>query len=615
MRPSRPESDSRRDVQRDAEGDDGRDEWRDEPRAAPGRARRAEWAVLLLAAILWLPALPVRDLWSPDEPRIAQVAEELRAATETRGLGAAFVLELNGEPYSQKPPLYYWMSAALGSSWGHVDPWAARLPSTLAGIAGIALTMALARVLFPALGARAAPWAGLLLLLSFRWGELSQRASLDVVLSALELAALVAWLRFVRGEWTRERAWPCTHALLGLGMLVKGPVALLPLAVIGLGTAWSRRRDAVPLPETSGLWAPRNFALSIGPFLLWGGVVLASTPAGFFHDAVVDNLIGRFFSGTSHARPFYYYAAQLPLEFLPSALLLPAAFVAGRRALKSATGDAVSWRVLAVWSATFLVFFSLSAGKRGSYLLPLFPALSVAAAVGAHELFSGRSRLPFRFGAIASGIALALGGLAAAGLWSGARTSPIALGSGSGFGRSFEVPDSFLVACVAIGAAAAFAGALAIARGWSCERRSGGIAAGLVALQLAVSQLLYPALDVERSLRPIAEAASALALPEEPIGVFRHPSLKPGLAYYADGPAGRFVDLQSRGEVDAFLSEQGRVLIAEPSRNDALGEPPLPVQARFRDGERTVWVLAPSRRADRARSAGWKHAVSPGTPR
>ena len=72
--------------------------------------------MLAVAALVWLPALDGRDLWSPDEPRIAQVAEELRAGHA--GPTGALLLHLDGQPYSQKPPLYYWLAAALGAPFG-----------------------------------------------------------------------------------------------------------------------------------------------------------------------------------------------------------------------------------------------------------------------------------------------------------------------------------------------------------------------------------------------------------------------------------------------------------------------------------------------------------------
>ena len=66
-----------------------------------------------------------------------------------------------------------------------------------------------------------------------------------------------------------------------------------------------------------------SWLLSLGPIAAWVGTAIALAPAGFAEAAVEENLVGRFFQGTSHARPLYYYLYQLPLDFLPWSLLLP----------------------------------------------------------------------------------------------------------------------------------------------------------------------------------------------------------------------------------------------------------------------------------------------------
>ena len=76
--------------------------------------------VLLAAALLYLPGLGATDLWAPDEPRYAQVAEELRT-----GAGHRVLLHLNGEPYTQKPPLYFWLAALAGAAADRVSAQAA----------------------------------------------------------------------------------------------------------------------------------------------------------------------------------------------------------------------------------------------------------------------------------------------------------------------------------------------------------------------------------------------------------------------------------------------------------------------------------------------------------
>jgi len=81
-------------------------------RAAPA----SPWvqALLLAGALLLLcTRLDATGLWAPDEPRYGHVAETLRSLEF--GPRGFLLLHLNGQPYTQKPPLYYWLAAAAGA--------------------------------------------------------------------------------------------------------------------------------------------------------------------------------------------------------------------------------------------------------------------------------------------------------------------------------------------------------------------------------------------------------------------------------------------------------------------------------------------------------------------
>src|ERR1043166_9387378 len=94
------------------------------------------WSWILLVAfcgLLYFPGLGDRDLTSSHEARAAQNAQMI--LDEGHWLGPRLFdrhLEL------QKPPLYYWLVAAVG--WlrgGQVDATAVRLPSALAALASV----------------------------------------------------------------------------------------------------------------------------------------------------------------------------------------------------------------------------------------------------------------------------------------------------------------------------------------------------------------------------------------------------------------------------------------------------------------------------------------------
>ena len=151
---------------------------------------RVRALVLAAATLLVFVRLGATDLWPPDEPRYALIAEELRRMDH--GPKGLVLLHLHGAPYTQKPPLFYWLAAAAGAPLGRVTEFAARLPSALAGIAAVAATIALGTLCF---GRGAGTLAGLLLATTFDWSYRARTVQLDTLLALFETTALLAFWR------------------------------------------------------------------------------------------------------------------------------------------------------------------------------------------------------------------------------------------------------------------------------------------------------------------------------------------------------------------------------------------------------------------------------------
>jgi len=485
--------------------------------------RRALLLLLIGACLLYGLGLGRTDLWAPDEPRYGAIAEELRSLRH--GVSGLVLLHLNDAPYTQKPPLYFWLAAAIGAPFERVHEAAARLPSAIAGVLCVALTAWIGRLLF----ARSMPaiLAAGLLATSFRFVFTARRAQLDVLLTCFELGAIAIFLLLESkpGGIEKARRFPVAiaglHASLGAAALVKGPVGWLPLLVFAAYLAWEGRLAA--FRAISPLWA---WTLSLGPITVWILAAIALAPPGFAEAAVGENLIGRFFAGTSHARPFYYFVIQLPLDFLPWSLLLPFAIPTLWRWSRTSSEKsddtfeiASAARFLLVWSIAPLIFFSLSAGKRGLYLLPIFPALALAAV-----LAGSRSPLTTSSAAIFSAIAV----------------------------------HRFVLA-ISIAAV----------------------------LELVGFTLVLPRLEHEKSPRPIAEAAISFARKGEPIGVYGMTPLEGGITYYGAGP---LVSLRDESSLRAFLDEEaGGLVILRGRHLDSLG-PGLGLHElqSFRSGRRRL---------------------------
>ncbi|HER27069.1 MAG TPA: hypothetical protein ENI69_08165, partial [Rhodospirillales bacterium] len=165
------------------------------------------WLLLMATALETRPFLPV------DETRYLAVAWEMWNG------GDYLVPHLNGETYSHKPPLLFWLMTAGWSVFG-INDWWPRLVAPLFGLASLFLTARAARWLWPELPiiSGAAP---LILLGGVFWSLFVTLTMFDMILSFCALLAinglLHAWRRSAVGGFV-------IFALaVGLGILAKGP--------------------------------------------------------------------------------------------------------------------------------------------------------------------------------------------------------------------------------------------------------------------------------------------------------------------------------------------------------------------------------------------------------
>ena len=530
--------------------------------------------LLFGAALLLLARLGGIGLWAPDEPRYGHVAETLRSMEF--GTSGLVLLHLNGEPYTQKPPLYYWMAAAAGAPLGRVTELVARLPSALAGIALIGVTLAFGSRL---LGGVTATLGAALLLTTFEFADNARRAQLDVLLALFETLALVAFWHIDRGIGRRRVGQLVLHASLGLAVLTKGPVGILvPVLVMASFLAWERRvgdlRRAFPW------W---GWLLSFGPGLAWISLAIALAPPGFFGEAVVENLFGRFFAGSSHDRPFYYYFYQFPAETLPWFLLAPVVWWAARRCVFVASAsdeERRAWRFLLAWVAATFVFFTLSTGKRGLYLVPLLPAVALLLADALGRWVEAAHRIPVAFHAATGllGVALAGGGIFVA-VRDPLQNEMASLVTG-------------MAVLTIVGVAATAQLTLWRARTRLRVRLAVPIVA-VWALLLVIFTVVYPALDPEKSPRPIAEAAAELTPEGESIGLLGDVQMAGGLVYYGHRHVEELDDTES---IERFLAAGGRAIVVEEKKRERVDAvAPVEVRFRARDGSRAVLVVTPQR--------------------
>lgn len=338
--------------------------------------RAAHYALLAaVAACLYLPALGAPSLWDIDEGHNAECAREMLES------GNWTVPTFNYQLRVDKPALLYWLQIAAYQLWG-VGELAARLPSALAALLTVLLTYELGRRMFDA---TAGLLAGLVLASTGLFAFSAHFANPDALLNACTvLTFYLFWRSFERVDGH----WPVLlGASTGLGFLAKGPVALvLPTAVVGLYLLWTRQvRKAFGIHFFA---AGMVFCLVALP---WFALVGVDTKGEFLSGFFLKHNRDRFLASMEgHDGPIFYHVISLVLGFLPWSAFLGSAlwyavqeWRAGHPSLTLRASKLVDERTrralqfLACWFAVYFVFFSISATKLPSYILPLYPAVAL----------------------------------------------------------------------------------------------------------------------------------------------------------------------------------------------------------------------------------------------
>ncbi len=325
------------------------------------RLRGMDVALLVsLAAVILFPSFPLRDLWTPDEPRYMQVAREM---AET---GEYLVPHLSGEIYPDKPPMFFWLAAGfyhIGFGYN-----SGRMVAALAIIGTMLATYVIARRIMPHPGPLISAAAALttFVLLDTKPGVI------DPLLTFFAVAALACGHAALLPETRRPMLfWLGFYAFAALGVLTKGPVGLLVPGLVLLVYGLVNRRRV-----RGGGWAhAAGAALFVALVCAWLVPALIAGGKAYAQEIGLDQTLKRVAKSTSHAQPFYHYLMWYPAAFFPWSFLFPLALVAAVREWRRDREPAA--QLIVLWFAVVFIFFSAISGKRLGYLMPVVPAVGL----------------------------------------------------------------------------------------------------------------------------------------------------------------------------------------------------------------------------------------------
>jgi 4-amino-4-deoxy-L-arabinose transferase-like glycosyltransferase len=319
-----------------------------------------------------------RALNEPDEGRYSEVAREM---IET---GNWLVPHFWYLPHLDKPPMTYWLVAVSMKLFGQ-NEWAVRLPLALAGISGVWAVWLLGCSIG---GRRAGLWSALILQSSLLYFVMARMLTPDIF-----LAQFIAWAMYF--FWRSWLVLPSTFNLqpstflrwhlagwvaIAAGFLTKGPVAVaIPLVALAALVIYRRKSFSQKKLLFGGLIG--GLALFLVLVMPWFLAVFQRVPDAF-HYMVFGQAAGHLLGTTIKNRhgSFFYFFGILAVGLLPWTWLLGWLWRRAHwRGLDVKSKDA--WVLLNVWTIFTFVLFSLSQSKLPAYILPIFPAIALLAAL------------------------------------------------------------------------------------------------------------------------------------------------------------------------------------------------------------------------------------------
>ncbi len=323
-----------------------------------------------------------------DEPRYAEAGREMLESWNW------IVPYFNYEVRYDKPVFFYWLEAISMAVFG-VNEFSARLPSTITSLICIFFVFRFLKILF---GLRCALIGSLVLMSSLEYAAVSRFSITDMTLSCFITCSIICFFlgynqtinshKIFKYQIQQFSNWYIAGFIfLALAFLTKGPVSIVLIGLIFLPFLWW-------IGRLEYFFKSKSFWIGFILFLIitfpWYLAVHIATSGDFTKTFFGLHNFQRFTKVVSgHKGNYFYFFPVVLIGFFPWIFFLPQAifslFKKGLRSLLNSTKDQAHWFCF-WWFIIVFLFFSLSKTKLLTYILPLFPALSIIIAIWIENL-------------------------------------------------------------------------------------------------------------------------------------------------------------------------------------------------------------------------------------
>ncbi len=482
---------------------------------------------------------------------------------------------VNGDYIPFKPPLFHWFGVLMAKILGRVDEFSVRFPSALFGTLGVLLTFFVGARMW---GHKAGIVSAIVLATSSEWWQAGTIAQVDMTLAFFTLASLVLFF------FLYEKGKSSIAESLGLGLLVgcatlaKGPLGIA-LPSLTIFVFLCLQRDLMFLRKLHLVPCAVAFLLVAGS---WYGMALREGGQAFFSRQIVDENLLTAAGVEGHYQPFYYFVPVLLENMAPWSLFFPSVALYLYKRRGNLNQDHL--RYPAVWFICVLIFFSSSLGKRGVYVLPLYPAAALLIGAWWTRVAKGEVHFPWFVRPIGYFLALCYllvpGSFLARHLGWNILDLAASRGGHANFLHMLNslIPSSsWLSLCLAASAVAALALIWMLSRhNWDGVFVSFAILT--TATALVIKNAYYPYVARDRTLKPFMVRVRHTVDAKAPLLFYR--SFDYGAIFYAHRHIPSYPENHERLARPLFFADVGRGVDTDSAA------PGLDI-ARYQRGERT----------------------------
>ncbi len=316
--------------------------------------RNLKYFIFIAFVILYFCNIGGYGLMNPDEGRYAEIPREMLES------GNFLTPTLNHVLYFEKPPLYYWFTAASFAVFGQ-NEFAARFTSVVMGLMSIFLTWFVTRKFEDE---NTANLSTVILGTSGLFFALSRVNIIDMTLSALLTLSLFSFYIFYKEN--KKRWLYIFYIALALATLAKGLIGIvLPGGVIFFFMLFTRDFKILKrLFLTPAILV--FFLVCVPPFYL----VCKKNPDFFYFFFIQEHFLRYATKMHDRYEPFWFFIPVIIGGLFPWTLGL---FVNVKNYLNKQQINLY----LVLWIIIITLFFSASSSKLIPYILPVFPPLAI----------------------------------------------------------------------------------------------------------------------------------------------------------------------------------------------------------------------------------------------